>query len=60
MTRRPIYLDHQATTPLDERVLEAMLPFLTSQYGNPESPHAYGHAAALAGAAVRPRPDAAE
>jgi cysteine desulfurase len=55
MTRRPIYLDHQATTPLDERVLEAMLPFLTSQYGNPESPHAYGHAAALAVRTARRR-----
>lgn len=32
-----IYLDHNATTPLDERVLEAMLPFLTSFYGNPSS-----------------------
>ena len=30
-----IYFDHNATTPLDERVLQAMLPFLTSFYGNP-------------------------
>lgn len=40
-----IYLDHNATTPLDERVLEAMLPFLRSQYGNPSSSHQLGRAA---------------
>jgi cysteine desulfurase len=40
---RPIYLDAQATTPLDPRVLDAMLPFLTGLYGNPHSrSHAYG------------------
>lgn len=40
---RPIYLDMQATTPLDPRVLDAMLPFLTGIYGNPHSrTHAYG------------------
>ncbi|MFI7104383.1 cysteine desulfurase family protein [Streptomyces sp. NPDC050161] len=48
MITNPIYLDHQATTPLDERVLEAMLPYLTSQYGNPSSSHAYGRVAARA------------
>ncbi len=32
-----IYFDHNATTPLDERVLQAMLPFLTHFYGNPSS-----------------------
>ena len=40
---RPIYLDMQATTPTDPRVLDAMLPFLTGMYGNPHSrTHAYG------------------
>ncbi|GAA2509938.1 cysteine desulfurase NifS [Actinocorallia cavernae] len=55
MTSRPIYLDHQATTPLDERVLREMLPFLTSEYGNPSSPHAYGRVAAGAVRAARRR-----
>ena len=40
-----IYLDHAATTPLDPRVLEAMMPYLTSEYGNPGSLHAMGKAA---------------
>lgn len=41
--QRPIYLDMQATTPLDPRVLDAMLPFYSGQYGNPHSrTHAYG------------------
>lgn len=41
--QRPIYLDMQATTPTDPRVLDAMLPFLTGLYGNPHSrTHAYG------------------
>lgn len=40
---RPIYLDMQATTPVDPRVLDAMLPFLTGIIGNPHSrTHAYG------------------
>jgi cysteine desulfurase len=40
---RPIYLDMQATTPVDPRVLDAMLPFMTDEYGNPHSrTHAYG------------------
>lgn len=40
---RPIYLDAQATTPTDPRVLDAMLPFFTGLYGNPHSKtHAYG------------------
>ncbi len=40
---RPIYLDMQATTPTDPRVLDSMLPFFTGMYGNPHSrTHAYG------------------
>lgn len=38
-----IYLDHHATTPLDKRVLEKMLPFFTDEFGNPASiDHQYG------------------
>lgn len=45
----PIYLDNNATTPLDERVLEAMLPYLTGEFGNPSSAtHAYGWTARAA------------
>lgn len=40
---RPIYLDHHATTPLDPRVLEAMMPWLTEDFGNAASTtHVYG------------------
>jgi cysteine desulfurase len=41
--KRPIYLDHHATTPLDPRVLDAMLPWLRDDFGNPSSAtHVYG------------------
>jgi cysteine desulfurase len=43
-----IYLDHNATTPLDPRVLEAMLPFLKENYGNASSIHAEGRTARTA------------
>jgi len=42
---RPIYFDYNATTPVDPRVLEAMLPYLREQFGNPSSSHDYGVAA---------------
>jgi cysteine desulfurase len=50
----PVYLDHQATTPLDRRVLDAMLPFFTEKFGNPHSlTHAYGREAETAVEAAR-------
>jgi cysteine desulfurase len=40
---KPLYLDYHATTPVDPRVLEAMLPFFTERFGNPHSKqHAWG------------------
>jgi len=41
----PVYFDHNATTPLDPAVLEAMLPYLSGQFGNASSRHEYGRAA---------------
>lgn len=40
--RTPIYLDYNATTPLAKPVLEAMLPYMKEDFGNPSSLHAYG------------------
>ena len=45
---KPVYLDHNATTPLDERVLTAMLPFMREQYGNASSRHEFGTVARAA------------
>lgn len=42
---RRIYLDHAATTPLDPEVLEAMLPYLRDDFGNPSSVHSLGQRA---------------
>ena len=41
----PVYLDHNATTPIDPLVLEAMLPFLRERFGNASSRHEYGRRA---------------
>jgi cysteine desulfurase len=41
----PIYLDYNATTPVDPAVAEAMQPYISQHYGNPSSAHAYGRAA---------------
>jgi len=46
MAPQPIYLDHAATTPLDARVLEAMLPYLRGEFANPASLHRPGQRAA--------------
>lgn len=39
---KPIYLDYNATTPIDPGVREAMLPYLEEHFGNPSSSYAYG------------------
>ena len=58
----PIYLDYNATTPLDPAVVEAMLPYAAAMhFGNPSSTHVYGktahdavdHARDAGGAAAR-------
>ncbi len=38
----PIYLDYNATTPIDPAVIEAMMPYLRAHFGNPSSTHEYG------------------
>jgi len=47
-TERPVYLDHNATTPLLPEVVEAMLPYLREHFGNPSSGHVYGQQARAA------------
>jgi len=42
MTSKPVYLDYNATTPIDRRVAEAMVPYLYEHFGNPSSAHPYG------------------
>lgn len=48
MIKRQIYLDYAATTPLDDRVFERMLPYLKEHYGNASSVHALGRKARFA------------
>jgi cysteine desulfurase len=43
MMSRPIYLDYNATTPIDPAVVDAMEPYLRDHFGNPSSDHAYGY-----------------
>ena len=41
--KKPIYLDYQSTTPLDPKALDAMMPYLTENFGNPHSrSHSFG------------------
>jgi cysteine desulfurase len=54
MTRAPVYLDYHATTPVDRRVVEAMLPFFTEDFGNAASAsHSWGWTAKAAVEAAR-------
>lgn len=53
MTPLPVYLDHNATTPLLPEVVDAMLPFLREHFGNPSSAHPYGAFARAAVARAR-------
>lgn len=55
MTGKPIYLDYQATTPVDPAVAAAMRPYLVERFGNPHSPHRYGWEAEAAIDAARAR-----
>ena len=45
MTERHVYMDHSATTAVDGAVLEAMLPYFSVRYGNPNSLHFWGREA---------------
>lgn len=42
ISRRKVYLDNAATTAMDDRVIEAMIPFMKNHYGNPSSVHSHG------------------
>ena len=48
MVKTPIYFDHAATTPVDKRVLEKMLPYFTEVFGNASSQHMFGREAVKA------------
>jgi cysteine desulfurase len=51
--KKPIYLDYNATTPIDPRVVAAMMPYLEACFGNPSSGHVYGREAKAAVEAAR-------
>ena len=47
--RTPAYLDNHSTTPLDRRVFDEMVPYMTEMFGNPSSmDHSFGHEASVA------------
>lgn len=48
MSIKPVYLDYAATTPMDPRVVEAMLPYFSEDFGNPSSVHSFGQRAETA------------
>jgi cysteine desulfurase len=50
-----IYLDYNATTPLDRRVFEAMVPYMNAHWGNPSSPYSFGNQARIAVEKARER-----
>lgn len=50
-----VYLDYAATSPLDHDILEKILPYFESEFGNPDSPHGYGRRAAYAVSEARDR-----
>lgn len=55
LTGRPVYLDYNATTPIDPAVVEAMLPYFTEEFGNPSSTNVYGDSTRTALAEARSR-----
>ncbi|MFW6052672.1 MAG: aminotransferase class V-fold PLP-dependent enzyme, partial [Desulfosalsimonas sp.] len=52
---RAIYLDYNATTPNDPEVIEAIRPFLETEFGHPSSSHAFGDGTRQAVASARAR-----
>ncbi len=55
MEAKPVYLDYNATTPVDPRVADAIEPFLREHFGNPSSSHVFGQRARMAVEAARAR-----